>query len=341
MKNININIRTMMALRGWARPGLAGAAMALAAACAAAPAAAADDYPARPVTLVVPYAPGGGVDTVGRITAKGLGDRLGQPVVVENKPGAGSNVGSDFVAKSAPDGYTLLLASPATAVNVSLYKRLPFDPARDLRPVTLIGKVPSVMIVNKDLPAKNLKDFVALAKKRPGHLNFGSGGNGTSEHLAGEMFKAMAGIDIVHVPYRGGAAAMSDLLAGRISAIIINQITALPLVQSGKVRALAVADDRRSPSLPDVPTFAEQGYPDYRVSVWWGVMAPSGVPDPVVAKLDDAVRATLQTPQARQRFDAMGVNVLGQGPKEFGAFLKNETQRWGQIVQGAKVERMD
>ncbi|MCW0211343.1 MAG: tripartite tricarboxylate transporter substrate binding protein [Achromobacter sp.] len=297
-----------------------------------APAAAAD-YPDHPLSLVVPYAPGGGVDTVGRIVAQGLGGQLGQSVVVENKPGAGSNIGSDFVAKAAPDGYTLLLASPATAVNVSLYKRLPFDPARDLRPITLVGKVPSVMIINNDLPAKTLRDFVALARKQPGMLNFGSGGNGTSEHLAGEMFKSMAGIDIVHVPYRGGAAVMGDLISGRISAIIINQITALPLIQAGKVRALAVADEQRSAALPDVPTFAEQGYPDYRVSVWWGVMTGSRVPAERVAKLDAGIRASLQTPAAQENFAKMGVQVLGSGPKEFGAFLVDETSRWSKIVK--------
>jgi tripartite-type tricarboxylate transporter receptor subunit TctC len=302
---------------------------------AAKPLMAAEAYPTHPPVLIVPYAGGGGVDTVGRIVARGLGEKLGQAVIVENKPGAGSNVGSDYVVKSAPDGYTLLLASPATAVNVSLYKRLPFDPARDLRPVTLIGKVPSVMIVNNDLPVKTLGDFVALAKKEPGKLNFGSGGNGTSEHLAGEMFKSMAGINIVHVPYRGGAAVMGDLMAGRISAIIINQITALPLVKAGKVRALAVADDQRSPSLPDVPTFAEQGYKNYKVSVWWGVMAPARVPDAIVAKLDAGIRGALQTQQVRHSLDEMGVLVLGQGPVVFGKFLAEETQRWAGIVKNS------
>ncbi|MGP1614376.1 MAG: tripartite tricarboxylate transporter substrate binding protein, partial [Pollutimonas bauzanensis] len=264
----------------------------------------------------------------------------GKPVVVENKPGAGSNVGSDYVAKSAPDGYTLLLASPATAVNVSLYKRLPFDPAKDFRPVTLIGKVPSVMIVSKEVPAATLQEFAALAKKAPGTLNFGSGGNGTSEHLAGEMFKSMAGLDIVHVPYRGGAAAIGDLIAGRISVIIVNQITALPLIQAGRVRALAVADDKRSPLLPDVPTFAEQGYPDYRVSVWWGVLAPAGVPDDIVARLDADVRAALATADAKQSLQKMGVDIMAQGPAPFGAFLARETQLWAGIVKHS-VEQVE
>lgn len=296
---------------------------------------AAESYPSHSISLVVPYAPGGGVDTVGRIVAKGLSDQLGQPVVIENKSGAGSNLGSDYVAKAAPDGYKLLLASPATAVNVSLYKHMSFDPRKDLRAVTLVGKAPSVLIVNNQLPVKNLHDFVELAKKNPGTLNFGSGGNGTSEHLAGEMLKASAGIDIVHVPYRGGAAAISDLLGGRISAIIINRITALPLIQSGKVRALAVADTQRSASLPNVPTFVEQGYPDYVVSVWWGVMAPARTPDAVVAKLDKAIRAVLKTEDAKKRFDDMGAQIVAEGPAEFSAFLASETQRWGRIVKSS------
>jgi len=304
------------------------------------PATAAGEYPVRSVSLIVPYASGGGVDTVGRIVAKGLSDELGQSVVVDNKPGAGSNVGSDYVAKSAPDGYTLLLASPATAVNVSLYKHMPFDTAKDLRPVTLIGKVPSVMIVSNNVQASTLKEFVALAKKAPGTLNFGSGGSGASEHLAGEMFKPMAGVDIVHVPYRGGAAAMSDLIAGRISVVIINEITALPLIQSGKVRALALADGKRSPLLPEVPTFAEQGYPNYEVSVWWGVMGPSGMADAVVAKLNESLQVVLAKPDIKESLQKMGVDVMGQGPIPFGAFLESETKRWAEIVMRS-VERID
>jgi len=301
---------------------------------------AADTYPTRPLTMVVPYAPGGGVDTVGRIVAKTLGDQLGQNVVVENKAGAGSNTGSNFVARSAGDGYTLLMASPATAVNVSLYKHMPFDPARDLRPVTLVGKVPSVMIVSNDVPAKTLHEFIDLARKEPGKFSFGSGGIGTSEHLAGEMLKSVAGIDIMHVPYRGGSTVIIDLVSGRVSAMFTNQITAASLVNEGKVRALAVADDKRSPALPDVPTFAEQGYPDYRVSVWWGVMVPATTPDALVAKLDGAIRAAIATPEAGQRFTQTGVQVLGKGPEEFGAFLADETSRWAKIVK-ASTEQIE
>jgi len=301
---------------------------------------AADAYPTRPLTMVVPYAPGGGVDTVGRIVAKTLGDQLGQSVIVENKAGAGSNIGSNFVAKSAGDGYTLLMASPATAVNVSLYKHMPFDPARDLRPITLVGKAPSVMIVTNDVPAKTLHEFIDLARKQPGKLSFGSGGIGTSEHLAGEMLKSMADINILHVPYRGGSTVIVDLISSHISAMITNQITAATLVNAGKVRALAVANDKRSPVLPDVPTFAEEGYPDYRVSVWWGVMAPTSTPNALVAKLDGAIRAAIVTPEAKQRLTPMGVQILGQGPEEFGAFLADETSRWAKIVK-ASIEQIE
>jgi len=322
---------------------LAGALLLSAAYCLPAASLAAQDaasYPTHSISLVVPYAAGGGVDTVGRVVAHGLSEQLKQSVVVENRSGAGSNLGSAYVAKSAPDGYTLLVASPATAVNVSLYKHMPFDPRKDLRAVTLIGQVPSVMIVNKQLPVKNLHDFIALAKKEPGKLSFGSGGNGASEHLAGEMLKATAGIDIMHVPYRGGAAATADLLGGRISSIIINQITALPLIQSGKVRALAVAGKTRSPSLPDVPTFAEQGYPDYLVSVWWGIMAPSRTPDAVVDKLNRGIQDVLRMPETKKRLGAMGVQIDAEDPAQFAAFLANETQRWGRIVKSS-VQQID
>lgn len=322
---------------------LAGALLLAAAYCLPAAGLAAQDaapYPAHSISLVVPYAAGGGVDTVGRVVAHGLSEQLKQSVVVENRSGAGSNLGSAYVAKSAPDGYTLLVASPATAVNVSLYKHMPFDPRKDLRAVTLIGQVPSVMIVNKQLPVKNLHDFIALAKKEPGKLNFGSGGNGTSEHLAGEMLKATAGIDMMHVPYRGGAAAIADLLGRRINSIIINQITALPLIQSDKVRALAVAGKTRSPSLPDVPTFAEQGYPDYLVSVWWGIMAPSRTPDAVVGKLNRGIQDVLRMPETKKRLGAMGVQIDAEDPAQFAAFLANETQRWGRIVKSS-VQQID
>ena len=246
-------------------PVLSRRACLLAAAGAAIPAIArADDYALRPVHLVVPYEAGGGVDLVGRLVGERLSVALGQPVVIDNKPGAGSNIGASFVAHGAPDGYTLLMASPANAINVTLYNKMQYDTVRDLTPVVLVGEVPSVLIVNPAVPAKTLAEFVALAKAKPGTLTFGSGGNGASEHLAGALFAAQAGITMQHIPYRGGSAATNDLIGGQISSIIINQLAVLPFIKSGQVRALAVASRQRSPALPDVPTFAESRLPGVR-----------------------------------------------------------------------------
>ncbi len=297
-------------------------------------------YPAHPIRLVVPYAAGGGVDLVARLLAEQVGGRLGQPIVVENRPGAGSNVGANAVAKSAPDGYTLLMASPANAINVTLYKNMPYDTVRDLVPVALVGEVPSVLIVNPQVKATTLAEFVALAKAEPGRLTFGSGGNGASEHLAGALFRSQAGIDLQHVPYRGGSAAINDLIGGQISSIIINQLAVLPFIKAGRVRALAVAGRERSPELPDVPTFVESGYPNYEVAVWWGVMAPAGTPPAIVERLNREIDAVLATPVVQERLRAMGAKPLGGSPRRFAVFLDDEIRRWGRAVQisGAVAE---
>ena len=262
-------------------------------------AAQAQDYPNRPVRMIVPYTAGGGVDVVARLVSAELAKRLGQPIVVENKVGAGSNIGSDAAAKAAPDGYTLLMASPANAINMSLYRKMPYDTVRDLAPVALIGSVPSVLTINPALPAKTIQEFVALAKAKPGTLNYGSGGNGTSEHLAAEMFKAMAAINMVHVPYKGGAAAMTDVIGGQIDAMFSNQLGAMPHIKSGTLRVLGVADASRSPALPNTPTFAESGYPEFLVTVWWGVMTPAGTPKVVVERLNKEINAALASVLSR------------------------------------------
>ncbi len=312
---------------------MASRTLALAATLLLAAAAHAQSYPARAVRLVVPYTAGGGVDVVARHVATELGKRLGQPVVVENKVGAGSNIGSDFVAKAAPDGYTLLMASPANAINMSLYRRMPYDTRRDLAPVALVGAVPSVLTVHPAFPAKSVAEFVAAAKAKPGTINYGSGGNGTSEHLAAEMFKSMAGVDMVHVPYKGGAAAMTDVIGGQITAMFSNQLGAMPHIRAGKLRVLGVADSRRSAALPDTPTFAEAGYPDFLVTVWWGVMAPAGTPKDVVERLNREINAALATPELKQRFDDMGARIIGGAPEQFDAFLAAEIARWARAVK--------
>jgi tripartite-type tricarboxylate transporter receptor subunit TctC len=319
-----------------------GSACALAAALGAALpfAATAQPYPVKPVRIVVPYAPGGGVDIVARAVGQELGKRLGQTILVENRTGAGGNVGSDVVAKAAPDGYTLLMASPANTINPSLYTKMPYDPMRDLVPIALIGSVPTVLIANRSLPVQNVKDLVALAKAQPGALIYGSGGSGTTEHLAGEMFKSSARVNMLHVPYKGGAQVMTDLLGGQIALMFVNQLAALPYVTAGRAKALGVASAERSPALPQVPTFAESGYPDLKVSVWWGVMGPAAMPKELVTQLNRDIVAALSSPEMKERLQALSAKPIGGTPEEFSKFFAEETARWGRVVKasGARVD---
>jgi tripartite-type tricarboxylate transporter receptor subunit TctC len=300
----------------------------------------AQTYPVRPVRIIVPYAPGGGVDIVARTLGQELTKRLGQQIVIENKTGAGGNIGTDAVAKATPDGYTLLIASPANAVNPTLYSKLPFDPVRDLTPVALIATVPAVLLAGPALPAKTVKEIVALAKSRPGTLTFGSGGSGTTEHLAGEMLKTQAGVDMLHVPYKGGAAVLPDLISGQISLFFVNQLFALPYVKAGTVKALGVASEERSAALPDVPTFAESGFADFRVAVWYGIMAPAATPKSVVAQLNREIVAALGSPAMSERLQAMSARPLPGTPAQFGAFFSEEMARWARVVKasGAKAD---
>lgn len=311
------------------------AAMALFAASANA-----QHYPAKPIRMIVPYAPGGGVDIIARATAQELTRRVHQQVIVENRTGAGGNVGSEHAAKSAPDGYTLLMASPANTINPSLYSKMPYEPLRDLAAVALIAQVPSVLIANKSLPVQNIQQLVALAKARPGALTFGSGGSGTTEHLASEMFKATAGIDMLHVPYKGGAQVMADLIGGQIAMMFINQVGALPHIQAGKVKALAVAGAARSPQLPNVPTVIESGYKDFVISVWWGVMGPAAMPREVIAYLNREIVAGLASPEMKERLHNMSAQPIGGTPEQFAAFFAAETKRWAPIVKasGARAD---
>jgi tripartite-type tricarboxylate transporter receptor subunit TctC len=303
-------------------------------------AAIAQSYPAKPVRLIVPYAPGGGVDIVARTTAQELTRRLGQQVIVENRTGAGGNIGSEAVAKAAPDGYTLLMASPANTINPSLYVKMPYDPARDLVAIALVGSVPAVLVANPSLPAHSIKQLIALAKSKPGALTYGSGGSGTTEHLAGEMFKSAAGIDLLHVPYKGGAQVMVDLIAGQIALMFSNQLGVLPHIKSGKLKALGVASAERSAALPDVPTFTEAGYPDLKVSVWWGVMGPAAMPKDIVTHLNREIVAALASPEMKDRLQSMSARPLGGTPEQFNAFFNEETARWARVVKssGAKVD---
>ena len=290
--------------------------------------------------MVVPYAPGGGVDIIARATAQELARRVGQQIIVDNRAGAGGNVGSDAVAKSAPDGYTLLMASPANTINPSLYAKMPYEPMRDLAAVALIASVPSVLIANRSLPVASVKQLVALAKAKPGALTYGSGGSGSTEHLAGEMFKSFAGVDMLHVPYKGGAQVLTDVIGGQIALMFVNQVFALPHIQGGKVKALAVAGVARSPSLPEVPTFVEAGFKDFVISVWWGVMGPAAMPKDIVNQLNREIVAGLSSPEMKERLHNMSAQPIGGTPEQFAAFFAAETKRWAPIVKasGARAD---
>jgi tripartite-type tricarboxylate transporter receptor subunit TctC len=284
---------------------------------------------------VVPYAPGGPVDLSARLLAPKLQQALGQPVVVENKPGAGGNIGADFVAKSAPDGYTLVMGAIAThAINPALYARLPYDPVRDFRHVALLVQVPNVLVVNNDLPARSVADLIRLAKAQPGKLDFASGSTGSTGHLAGELFKSLTGTYLVHIPYKGSAPAVADLLAGRVHLMFDNLASALPNIQAGKLRALAVTTLRRSGFLPELPTLDEAGLKGFDMTTWWGLMAPAKTPQPVVERLATEAAKALAAPDLRERWRAMGSEAPSvRTPAEFTAFVERERRLYADLVK--------
>lgn len=300
--------------------------------------AAPEPYPARPIRLILPFPPGGPTDILGRIIAERMTTDLGQPVVIENRGGAGGNVGAEAAAKSAPDGYTIVLVAPSLAISPSLYAKLNYDPVRDFAPVSLVGVVPNVMVVNPAVPAKTLGEFIALAKAKPGGMNFGSGGSGTSNHLAGELFNLDAGVKLVHVPYKGVNLAMNDVITGQVQLVVIGVPAALPFIQSGRLRALAVIVPQRLAVLPEVPTAAEAGLPNYEVTTWYGVLAPAGTPKPIVAKLNAEVARVMQAPDLQERFAAIGIQVRTSTPDEFAAFIRQEMAKWAAVVREAGLK---
>jgi tripartite-type tricarboxylate transporter receptor subunit TctC len=314
----------------------------LAAALAAAISFSAHGWPTRPVHLVVPYAAGGPVDVSARLLAARLQAELGQPVVVDNKPGAGGNLGADFVAKSAPDGYTLVMGAIAThAINPTLYPKIPYDPLRDFRHVALLVQVPNILVVNNDVPVRSVAELVAHLKKNPGKLDFASGSTGSTGHLAGELFKQLTGTDMVHVPYKGSAPATADLLAGRVHLMFDNLAGALPNVRAGKLRALAVTTSARSGFLPELPTVEESGIKGFDLTTWWGLMAPARTPDAVVQRLAAESAKALEAPELRERWRAMGSETPAvRSPAAFTAFVEREAKIYGELVRrsGAKVE---
>jgi tripartite-type tricarboxylate transporter receptor subunit TctC len=315
---------------------------AAAALAAAALAAHAQSWPAKPVRLIVPYPPGGPTDISARLVAQKLQESLGQPVPVENKPGAGGNIGADFVAKSAPDGYTLVMGAIAThAINPALYASIPYDALKDFRHVALVVQVPNVLIVSNDVPAKNVRELVALARERPGKLDFASGSTGSTGHLAGEMFKIMTGTFMVHIPYKGAPPAVADLMAGRVHLMFDNLASALPNVKAGKVRALAVTTKKRSAFLPELPTLDESGLKGFDMTTWWGIMAPGKTPQAVVERLSAEILKALDAPDVRERLRAMGSEPPAvRTPEAFTAFVAAELKTYGELVKrsGAKVE---
>lgn len=307
----------------------------VAAACAAVPALAA--YPERPVRVLVGFAAGGTTDIAARIIASELSNTFGRSFVVENKPGASSNLATNQVNNAAPDGYTLLVFAVTSAINQTLYKNLKFDITTDFEPVANFFHSPNLLVVNPALPINSVKELVDYAKKNPGKLAFASAGTGGSTHMAGELFKIQAGIDMLHVPYKGSAPALQDLLAGQVQLSFDNMPSALPHARAGKLRALAVTSRERSPSAPDIPTVAESGYPDYAVSAWFGMLAPKGTPPDIIVKLNTAINKALTEPSVRQKLEQMGAVPAPMSPAEFGRFVKSETEMWGKAVRASGV----
>ena len=297
-------------------------------------------YPDKPVRVVVGFSAGGTTDVIARIMAKELTQELGQSFVIENKPGGGSNIATDYVARATPDGYTVLFVAVTSAINQTLYKNVNFDLTKDFTPVALGAKVPNVLVINPQVPVKSVQELVDYAKKNPGKLAFASSGSGTSIHMAGELFKQRAGIDVLHVPYKGSAPAITDLIGGQVQFMFDNMPSSWPHVQSGKLRALAVTTTDRSKSAPDLPTMQESGFEKFDVSSWFGMIAPAGTPPEVIEKLNAAMNKALDKPEVIKAYESLGAVGQKTTPAEFGAFIKSEVEGWAPVVKtsGAKVD---
>jgi tripartite-type tricarboxylate transporter receptor subunit TctC len=318
------------------RPSHLLAAGLLCAASVVASSAFAEAFPNRQLRIVVPLS-AGAADTLSRTIGAKLSERWGQAVVVENKPGAGTTIGTDLVAKAPADGYTLLMATFSHAVNATFYRNLPFDPLKDFAAVTLVASAPNVLSVHPSVSANTLAELIALAKTQPGKLNFGSAGNGSSSHLAGELFKALSGAEIVHVPYKGAAPAMNDLLGGRVEMTFDPLPSALSHVKAGKLRALAVTTMSRSAALPGIPTMSEAGVPGYELNGWSGILVPANTPKEIVRALHRDIVAIIKAPDIAQRFNAMGFDIIGNTPEEFQTFIEAEITKWGKVVRDANI----
>ena len=290
------------------------------------------DYPQRPIRLIVPFAAGGGLEITARSIGQKLTEKRGQSIVIDNRPGAATIVGSEIAAKASPDGYTLLMITTTFAINPSLYGKLPYDPVREFAPVTQINSVPNILVVNPSIPAHTVRELIALAKAKPGQLNYASAGSGTSPHLAAELFKTMAGIEMTHIPYKGIPPAVTDVIAGRVTMLMTTTISAAPHVKSGRLRALAITSPKRLAAMPEVPAIGET-VPGYEADAFQGMVAPAGVPKEIVRQLADDIAAIVRLPEIRERIIADGAEPIGSTPEAFSVFLKKEMLKWGKVVK--------
>ena len=298
----------------------------------------ADDYPNRPVRLIIPFPPGGSNDVVGRVIAQHLGEGLGKQIIVDNRGGAGGVIGTDAAAKAAPDGYTIAVISLAHAVNPWLYK-LPYDPIKAFVPVGVMAKGPNVLSVNPEFPVKSVKELVALAKQKPGDIQYASAGVGSFQHLGAELFKLQAGVDMLHIPFKGGGPAMIDVMGGHTKVIFSSLVQTTPHIKSGKLRPLGVGGTQRSAVLPDVPTIAEAGVPGYAAENWWGLVVPAGTPAAIVARLHKELTAAQDNPEVKKYFDREGASIVKMSSAEFGAFMQSEMDKWGRVVKEGKIKK--
>jgi len=296
------------------------------------------EYPQKPIRFIMPFPAGGATEIIGRMIGQRLTEVMGQPVVIDNRGGAGGNLGIEIAARAAPDGYTMVLVAPNLTISPSLYRKLNYDPVKDFAPVTLIARVPIVMITNPALPAQSLKEFIALAKSRPGQLNYGSGGSGTSLHLAGELFNLTAGVKIVHVPYRGATLAMNDVIGGQLQLNFIGIPSPAPHIRAGRLRALAVIAGQRAAALPEVPTAAEAGLPGYEVTTWYGVLMPAATPREIVLRLNREIVSIMHRPETAERLAVFAADPATSSPEQFGAHIKEEMARWSKVVRAAGLQ---
>lgn len=299
----------------------------------------AQQYPNKPIRIIVAYTPAGTTDILARVLGQKMSESFGQPVIIENRPGANGNIGTDVAAKATPDGYTVLMTTAGThGINPKLYRKLPWDAVKDFAPISLVAMVPNILVVNNSVPVKNVKEFIAHLKANPNKFNYGSPGNGSTGHLSQELFKAMTGTSMQHIPYKGSAGVLADVIGGQIIGTIDNLPVYLPQVKAGKLRALAVSSAKRSPAIPELPTIAESGVPGYNSGAWFGLVAPAGTPMPIVDKLSAETQRILKLPDVAERLSALGAEPVGDRPEQFAAFIKSEIAKWAKVIKDANVE---